>query len=113
MIGDGEDVHVGAPTVAGASVTVEVVELTRGKKVIAFKKRRRQNSKRKRGHRQDLMTVRIIEIAAAGKSDKGEAKSGEAKSGEAKAGEAKAGEAKAASTVSTAKADEPAAASAE
>ncbi|WP_349370539.1 50S ribosomal protein L21 [Salinarimonas sp.] len=66
MVGEGEDVKVGAPTVDGASVTAEVVELTRGPKVIAFKKRRRQNSKRKRGHRQDLMTVRIVEIAGAG-----------------------------------------------
>lgn len=65
MVGEGDDVKVGAPTVDGASVTAEVVELTRGPKVIAFKKRRRQNSKRKRGHRQDLMTVRIVEIAGA------------------------------------------------
>jgi large subunit ribosomal protein L21 len=74
MVGEGEDVQVGAPTVDGASVTAEVVELTRGPKVIAFKKRRRQNSKRKRGHRQDLMTVRIVEIAANGKSAKAAAK---------------------------------------
>lgn len=74
MVGDGEDVQVGAPTVDGAKVTAEVVELTRGPKVIAFKKRRRQNSKRKRGHRQDLMSVRILEIAAGGKSSKGSAK---------------------------------------
>ena len=62
MLG-GETVSVGAPTVAGASVAGEIVELTRGPKVIAFKKRRRQNSKRKRGHRQDLMSVRITGIA--------------------------------------------------
>lgn len=65
MLVDGEAVTVGAPVVDGARVTGEVVELTRGPKVIAFKKRRRKNSKRKRGHRQDLMTVRIVEIAAA------------------------------------------------
>ncbi|WP_372423859.1 50S ribosomal protein L21 [Salinarimonas chemoclinalis] len=73
MVGEGEDVQVGTPTVAGASVKAEVVALTRGRKVIAFKKRRRQNSKRKRGHRQDLMSVRIVEIAANGKSVKAEA----------------------------------------
>ena len=73
MVGDGEDVHVGAPTVDGAKVTAEVVELTRGPKVIAFKKRRRQNSKRKRGHRQDLMAIRIVEISANGKSAKADA----------------------------------------
>ncbi|MFN3687161.1 50S ribosomal protein L21 [Salinarimonas sp.] len=65
MLVDGDAVTVGAPVVDGARVTGEVVELTRGPKVIAFKKRRRKNSKRKRGHRQDLMTVRIVEIAAA------------------------------------------------
>ena len=59
-------VEVGAPTVAGASVAGEVVAQVRGPKVIAFKKRRRQNSRRKRGHRQDLTTVRITEILAGG-----------------------------------------------
>lgn len=71
MVGDGDDVQVGAPTVDGAKVTAEVVALTRGPKVIAFKKRRRQNSKRKRGHRQDLMSLRILEIAVGGKSSQG------------------------------------------
>jgi large subunit ribosomal protein L21 len=54
---------VGAPMVSGASVTAEVVKQTRGDKVIAFKKRRRQNSRRKRGHRQDHTVVRITGIA--------------------------------------------------
>ena len=52
-------IEVGAPSVAGAVVTGEVVKQTRGEKVIAFKKRRRQNSRRKRGHRQDYTVVRI------------------------------------------------------
>ena len=56
--------RLGAPFVAGASVKAEIVEQTRGPKVIAFKKRRRQNSKRKRGHRQDLTIVRITEVVA-------------------------------------------------
>lgn len=55
---------IGAPVVAGAVVTAEVVEHGRAKKVIAFKKRRRQNSKRTRGHRQHQTTVRILDIAA-------------------------------------------------
>ena len=59
---DGEINHVGAPRVAGATVVGEIVEQTRGPKVIAFKKRRRKNSKRKRGHRQDLTIVRVTEI---------------------------------------------------
>ena len=57
---DGEAQHVGAPHVAGASVTAEIVEQARGPKVYAFKKRRRKNSKRKRGHKQDLTIVRKI-----------------------------------------------------
>ncbi len=65
-VGEGEDVAFGAPLVEGASVAAEVVEQGRGKKVIAFKKRRRQNSRRKRGHRQLLTTVRISEILTGG-----------------------------------------------
>jgi large subunit ribosomal protein L21 len=61
---DGVSNQVGAPHVAGASVVGEIVEQTRGPKVIAFKKRRRKNSKRKRGHRQDLTVVRITGIQA-------------------------------------------------
>jgi large subunit ribosomal protein L21 len=59
---DGATHHLGAPRVAGASVVGEIVEQTRGPKVIAFKKRRRKNSKRKRGHRQDLTIVRVTDI---------------------------------------------------
>lgn len=59
---------IGAPFVAGASVVAEIVEQTRGPKVISFKKRRRQNSKRTRGHRQDLTLVRISEILTDGKA---------------------------------------------
>lgn len=57
---------VGAPVVAGALVTAEVVEQGRARKVIAFKKRRRQNSKRTRGHRQEQTTIRISEILTDG-----------------------------------------------
>ena len=55
---------IGLPFVEGAVVTAEVVEQFRAKKVIAFKKRRRQNSKRTRGHRQHHTTVRILDVAA-------------------------------------------------
>src|SRR3712207_2018389 len=58
--------EIGAPTVSGVTVSGEVVAHTRGEKVIAFKKRRRQNSRRKRGHRQDYTVVRITEILAGG-----------------------------------------------
>jgi len=63
----GDSVMVGTPTVAGASVAGEVVEQTRGAKVIAFKKRRRKNSRRKRGHRQELSVIRITEILTDGR----------------------------------------------
>ena len=67
---------IGAPVVEGALVTAEVVEQGRARKVIAFKKRRRQNSKRTRGHRQELTTIRISEILTDGAkpSKKAEAK---------------------------------------
>ena len=65
MVGVGADATIGAPFVEGAVVSAEVVEQGRAKKVIAFKKRRRQNSKRTRGHRQHQTTVRILDIAAA------------------------------------------------
>ena len=64
MVVDGDKTKVGAPLVAGASVTGQIVSQDRGPKVIAFKKRRRKNSKRKRGHRQDLTIVKITGIAA-------------------------------------------------
>jgi large subunit ribosomal protein L21 len=66
MVGEGASATIGAPLVAGALVTAEVVEQGRGRKVIAFKKRRRQNSKRTRGHRQELTTIRISEILTGG-----------------------------------------------
>ena len=56
--------QVGAPTIAGAVVTGEVVEQTRSKKSISLVNRRRQNSKRKKGHRQELTVVRIVALGA-------------------------------------------------
>jgi large subunit ribosomal protein L21 len=63
--GDGLDAKVGTPAVPGAKVVAEVVEQGRAAKVIAFKKRRRKNSRRKRGHRQHQTVVRIKEIVGA------------------------------------------------
>ena len=65
---DGATNHVGAPRLAGASVVGEIIEQTRGPKVFAFKKRRRKNSKRKRGHRQDLTIVRVTGILTGGET---------------------------------------------
>jgi large subunit ribosomal protein L21 len=62
----GEQPVLGVPTVAGASVAAEVLQHKRGPKVIAFKKRRRQNSRRKRGYRDELTVLRITEILAEG-----------------------------------------------
>ncbi|MBC7951003.1 MAG: 50S ribosomal protein L21 [Rhodospirillaceae bacterium] len=60
MVGD----KIGAPLVSGATVTAQVVAQARGEKIIIFKKRRRQNSRRKNGHRQDITILRITDIAA-------------------------------------------------
>lgn len=69
MAGSSEELQIGAPFVAGAKVMAELVEHTRGPKLIAFKKRRRKNSRRKKGHRQDLVRIRIMEIVGI-KADK-------------------------------------------
>ena len=58
----GDTPVLGAPTVAGASVAAEVLQHKRGPKVIAFKKRRRKNSRRKRGYRDEITVLRITEI---------------------------------------------------
>lgn len=63
----GENPILGAPRVAGASVAAEVLEQGRDKKVIAFKKRRRKNSRRKRGHRQEFTLLRVTEILTEGR----------------------------------------------
>jgi large subunit ribosomal protein L21 len=62
----GDTPVLGLPTVAGASVAVEVLDHKRGPKVIAFKKRRRKNSRRKRGYRDEITVLRISEILADG-----------------------------------------------
>ena len=62
MVGGEGAPKIGTPFLSGAKVTAEVVEQGRADKVIAFKKRRRKNSRRKRGHRQELTTVKIRDI---------------------------------------------------
>ena len=66
LVVGGDSVTLGVPTIAGASVAAEVLDQGRGDKVIAFKKRRRKNSRRKRGHRQEFTLVRITEILTDG-----------------------------------------------
>mgnify|MGYP001627798437 CR=1 FL=1 len=66
MVGEGESATIGAPFVDGAMVVAEVVDQGRARKVLAFKKRRRQNSKRIRGHRQHQTTLKITDILTGG-----------------------------------------------
>jgi large subunit ribosomal protein L21 len=66
LVVSGDSVTLGNPTVAGATVAAEVLDQTRGSKIIAFKKRRRKNSRRKIGHRQEFTVVRITEILTDG-----------------------------------------------
>ena len=63
---DGSDATIGTPLVDGASVKAEVLEQGRGDKIIVFKKKRRQNYRRKKGHKQDLTTIKIVDIAGKG-----------------------------------------------
>ena len=65
MVGDDKGVKVGAPFLKGAKVTVEVLEQKKDKKITVFKKKRRHNYRRKKGHRQQITVVRITKIAGA------------------------------------------------
>ena len=97
MIGDGPDVTLGEPTVAGASVAAEILEQGRGPKIVIFKKRRRQNYRRKKGHRQHLTVLKVTDILtdgakpkpAAKKAAKADAPKTEAKAEKAPAAEPK------------------------
>ena len=64
MLADGEDVKVGSPTVAGATVAAEVLRHGRSRKVVVFKFKRRKNYRRKKGHRQPFTEVSIKGINA-------------------------------------------------
>ena len=66
MISDGDSMTVGTPMLDGAKVSAQVLEQKRGKKIIVFKKKRRQNYRRTIGHRQELTVLRITDILAAG-----------------------------------------------
>ena len=64
-VGDENNTTIGNPVVAGASVTATVIAQDRNPKIIIFKKRRRQNSRRKNGHRQHITVLRVADINAA------------------------------------------------
>ena len=70
MLG-GDSPEIGVPTVEGASVAAEILEQGRDKKVVVFKKRRRQNYRRKKGHRQHLTVLRVDEILTGGAQPSG------------------------------------------
>lgn len=65
MINDGKTAKIGTPLVSGAKVTAKVLEQTRGEKVVVFKKKRRQNYRRTKGHRQHLTVIEITDIKTA------------------------------------------------
>ena len=67
MIVGGDTPTLGFPFIKGASVAAEVLDHKRGPKVISFKKRRRKNSKRKRGYRDEITVIRVTEILTDGK----------------------------------------------
>lgn len=68
LVVGGDTPILGVPFVKGASVAAEVLDHKRGPKVIAFKKRRRKNSKRKRGYRDEITLIRVTEILTDGKA---------------------------------------------
>jgi large subunit ribosomal protein L21 len=67
LVVGGDSVTLGAPMVSGATVAAEVLDQGRGPKIISFKKRRRKNSRRKRGYREEFTLLRITEILTDGK----------------------------------------------
>ena len=68
MVGDGKNVTLGTPLVNDAAVMAQVIRQTRGPKITMIYKRRRKNSRRKQGHKQDLTLLKIIDIAETGGS---------------------------------------------
>jgi large subunit ribosomal protein L21 len=75
LLGDGAETTAGTPLIEGASVTAEVVEQKRTKKIIVFKKQRRKNYRRKHGHRQEVTLLKITDIVTgAAKPAKAKAK---------------------------------------
>jgi len=91
MIGGDGAPTVGSPMVEGATVSAEVVEQKRGKKIIVFKKKRRKNYRRKNGHRQELTKVKILEVLGKGQKASKKASKKAAPKAEAKAAASKGG----------------------
>ena len=106
MIGkDGDQPQIGAPVIDGARVSAEVLEQGRGEKIIVFKKKRRQNYRRKNGHRQHLTTVRVLEVLGAGEGSGAKAKAKPGQGGKSQKAAAKDKEATASKPSGSAKAE--------
>ncbi|MBI4484321.1 MAG: 50S ribosomal protein L21 [Acidobacteria bacterium] len=74
LVKDGDQLHIGSPLVEGAKVSATVVGTGKGAKVVVFKKRRREQYRNTRGHRQPYTEVEIKKIATAGRKTKSEKK---------------------------------------
>ncbi len=117
MVGEGDNTTIGTPYVDGAMVAVEIIQQGRARKVIAFKKRRRQNSKRTIGHRQHFTEIEVTEILTGGAKPSKKSAAKKAPAAKAKAAPkeaeakpaAKKADAKPAAKKKEAKADAPAA----
>ena len=94
LLGDGDKVTVGNPVVANASVEAQVVNQTRGPKIIIFRRKRRKNHRRTQGHRQDLTLLKITDINTSGKKAAAPAKKAAAKAEEKPAAKKEAAPAK-------------------
>jgi len=79
MINNNQEIELGAPLIEGAKVEAKILKQTRNKTVLIFKKRRRQNSRRKNGHRQHVSVVQITKIFGKGGKLLSEAKKTEDK----------------------------------
>ena len=102
LLGEGDNVTVGTPVVANASVEAQVVSQTRGPKIIIFRRKRRKNHRRTQGHRQDLTLLKITDINSSAKKAAAPAKKAAAKADAAPAAEKKAPAKKAAAAKKTA-----------
>ena len=79
MINNNQDVELGSPIIDGAKVEGKIIKQTKNKTILVFKKRRRQNSRRKNGHRQKMSVIQITKIFGKGGKLLSEAKKTEAK----------------------------------
>jgi large subunit ribosomal protein L21 len=102
LLGEGDNVTVGTPVVANASVEAQVVSQTRGPKIIIFRRKRRKNHRRTQGHRQDLTLLKITDINTSAKKASAPAKKAAAKADAEPAAEKKAAAKKAPAAKKTA-----------